>query len=111
LNEEALISEKSVLFMFIFQFLSLMQVYMFDSANLLQQNLIIGNVQLRQIRVRNDTCMVHPDFEKRIATCYSVYAPEFESIDSYGSRLMTYVSTPFDEDKYKYKRALTRHLN
>ena len=61
---------------------------MLSTTNLLQQNVIIGSMQLRQIRVGNKTCIIHPDFAEHIATCYAAYSQYSESTEAYGSMRM-----------------------
>ncbi|ELW49349.1 Polycystic kidney disease 2-like 1 protein [Tupaia chinensis] len=38
------------------------------------ENLLLGAPRLRQLRVRNDSCVVHEDFREDILSCYDVYA-------------------------------------
>ncbi|XP_027384975.1 polycystic kidney disease 2-like 1 protein [Bos indicus x Bos taurus] len=42
------------------------------------ENLLLGVPRLRQLRVRNDSCMVHEDFREDILSCYDVYSPDEE---------------------------------
>nr|XP_012418388.1 PREDICTED: polycystic kidney disease 2-like 1 protein isoform X3 [Odobenus rosmarus divergens] len=42
------------------------------------ENLLLGVPRLRQLRVRNDSCVVHEDFRKDILSCYDVYSPDKE---------------------------------
>ncbi|XP_037353078.1 polycystic kidney disease 2-like 1 protein [Talpa occidentalis] len=42
------------------------------------ENLLLGVPRLRQLRVRNDSCVVHEDFREDILSCYDVYSPEKE---------------------------------
>ncbi|KAM9618017.1 polycystin-2-like protein 1 [Trichechus inunguis] len=42
------------------------------------ENLLLGVPRLRQLRVRNDSCVVHKDFREDILSCYDVYSPDKE---------------------------------
>uniref|UniRef100_A0A8C3X7H4 Polycystin-2-like protein 1 n=1 Tax=Catagonus wagneri TaxID=51154 RepID=A0A8C3X7H4_9CETA len=42
------------------------------------ENLLLGVPRLRQLRVRNDSCVVHEDFREDILSCYDVYSPDNE---------------------------------
>ncbi|XP_032288466.1 polycystic kidney disease 2-like 1 protein [Phoca vitulina] len=42
------------------------------------ENLLLGVPRLRQLRVRNDSCVVHEDFHEDILSCYDVYSPDKE---------------------------------
>eukprot|EP00071_Canis_lupus_P018148 XP_013964616.1 polycystic kidney disease 2-like 1 protein isoform X2 [Canis lupus familiaris] len=42
------------------------------------ENLLLGVPRLRQLRVRNDSCVVHEDFREDILSCYDVYSPDKE---------------------------------
>ncbi|XP_077883341.1 polycystin-2-like protein 1 isoform X1 [Ictidomys tridecemlineatus] len=42
------------------------------------ENLLLGVPRLRQLRVRNDSCVVHEDFLDDILSCYDVYSPDKE---------------------------------
>nr|XP_020850205.1 polycystic kidney disease 2-like 1 protein isoform X1 [Phascolarctos cinereus] len=42
------------------------------------ENLLLGVPRLRQLRVRNDSCAVHEDFQEDILGCYDVYSPDKE---------------------------------
>ncbi|XP_045658830.1 polycystic kidney disease 2-like 1 protein isoform X1 [Ursus americanus] len=42
------------------------------------ENLLLGVPRLRQLRVRNDSCVVHEDFREDILSCYNVYSPDKE---------------------------------
>ena len=41
--------------------------------------------RLRQIRVRNDSCQVHPDFQNAIKHCYDEYSEGNEDHEPFGS--------------------------
>ncbi|XP_064125155.1 polycystin-2-like protein 1 [Loxodonta africana] len=42
------------------------------------ENLLLGVPRLRQLRVRNDSCVVHEDFREDILSCYDVYSLDKE---------------------------------
>uniref|UniRef100_A0A5F8GGN5 Polycystin 2 like 1, transient receptor potential cation channel n=1 Tax=Monodelphis domestica TaxID=13616 RepID=A0A5F8GGN5_MONDO len=42
------------------------------------ENLLLGVPRLRQLKVRNDSCAVHEDFQEDILGCYDVYSPDKE---------------------------------
>ncbi|XP_015979751.2 polycystic kidney disease 2-like 1 protein isoform X3 [Rousettus aegyptiacus] len=42
------------------------------------ENLLLGVPRLRQLRVRNDSCVVHEDFREDILSCYDVYSADKE---------------------------------
>ncbi|XP_008568826.1 PREDICTED: polycystic kidney disease 2-like 1 protein isoform X2 [Galeopterus variegatus] len=49
------------------------------------ENLLLGAPRLRQLRVRNDSCVVHEDFREDILCCYDVYSPDKEEQLPFGS--------------------------
>ena len=40
--------------------------------------------RLRQIRIRNDSCQIHPDFQNAIKHCYGEYAESDEDREPFG---------------------------
>ncbi|XP_012789905.2 polycystic kidney disease 2-like 1 protein [Sorex araneus] len=48
------------------------------------ENLLLGAPRLRQLRVRNDSCVVHEDFREDILSCYDGYSPDKEEQQPYG---------------------------
>ncbi|XP_055976824.1 polycystin-2-like protein 1 [Sorex fumeus] len=48
------------------------------------ENLLLGAPRLRQLRVRNDSCVVHEDFREDILSCYDSYSPDKEEQLPYG---------------------------
>ncbi|XP_005407753.1 PREDICTED: polycystic kidney disease 2-like 1 protein isoform X6 [Chinchilla lanigera] len=48
------------------------------------ENLLLGVPRLRQLRVRNDSCVVHEDFREDILSCYNVYSPDKEEQRPFG---------------------------
>lgn len=55
-----------------------------DDRNILYENRLLGSPRIRQLRVRNDSCNVHPDFKKAITQCYDNYSPHFEDDSPFG---------------------------
>ncbi|KAM6185786.1 polycystin-2-like protein 1 [Rhynchocyon petersi] len=49
------------------------------------ENMLLGVPRLRQLRVRNDSCVVHEDFREDILSCYDVYSPDKEDQLPFGS--------------------------
>ncbi|KAM7073885.1 polycystin-2-like protein 1 isoform 1-T1 [Molossus nigricans] len=49
------------------------------------ENLLLGAPRLRQLRVRNDSCVVHEDFRQDILSCYAVYSPDKEEQLPFGT--------------------------
>ncbi|XP_048194432.1 polycystic kidney disease 2-like 1 protein isoform X2 [Perognathus longimembris pacificus] len=49
------------------------------------ENLLLGAPRLRQLRVRNNSCVVHEDFREDIFSCYDVYSPDKEEQLPFGS--------------------------
>jgi len=47
-----------------------------------------------QVRVRNDSCTVHPTFSKYRLSCYGPYAADNEHTDSYGVGQIKYDQRP-----------------
>ncbi|KAI5932555.1 Polycystic kidney disease 2-like 1 protein [Manis javanica] len=48
-------------------------------------NLLLGAPRLWQLRVRNDSCVVHEDFREDILSCYNVYSPNKEEQLPFGT--------------------------
>ncbi|XP_060028247.1 polycystin-2-like protein 1 [Erinaceus europaeus] len=49
------------------------------------ENLLLGVPRLRQLRVRNDSCVVHEDFREDILSCYDIYSPDKEEQLPFGA--------------------------
>ena len=54
-------------------------------------NIIYIHYRIRQLRVRNDSCAVHEDFQSAIKVCYNQYSPAIEDKDPFllGARKKT----------------------
>ncbi|CAF1607821.1 unnamed protein product, partial [Adineta ricciae] len=51
---------------------------------ILFENRLLGAVQIRQKKVRNNSCLVANDFKQEIKFCYNSYAPAYEDTDTFG---------------------------
>uniref|UniRef100_A0A6I8NZB8 Polycystin 2 like 1, transient receptor potential cation channel n=1 Tax=Ornithorhynchus anatinus TaxID=9258 RepID=A0A6I8NZB8_ORNAN len=48
------------------------------------ENLLLGLPRLRQLKVKNNSCVVHDDFKEDISGCYDVYSPDKEEKEPFG---------------------------
>ncbi|KAJ6661736.1 hypothetical protein lerEdw1_013258 [Lerista edwardsae] len=48
------------------------------------ENLLLGVPQLRQLKVQNNSCVVHEDFKEDISGCYDVYSEDKEDKSPFG---------------------------
>lgn len=55
-----------------------------DYGYILHENRLLGAVQLRQKKVRNNSCIVASDFRQEIKFCFNAYASAFEDKHSFG---------------------------
>lgn len=55
-----------------------------DYGYVLYENRLLGAVQIRQKRVRNNSCVVASDFRQEIKFCFNAYASAFEDRESFG---------------------------
>src|SRR6218665_1184927 len=46
--------------------------------SILYENYLLGSPRMRQIRVRNDSCEIHKDFQRAIFSCYNHYSKLYE---------------------------------
>lgn len=46
--------------------------------SVLYENYLLGSPRMRQIRVRNDSCEIHADFQRAIFSCYNSYSKIYE---------------------------------
>ena len=51
------------------------------------ENFVLGLSRLRQVRVRNDSCLIPKDFKKEITDCFSDYDKSLEEKRSFGPYL------------------------
>jgi hypothetical protein len=48
------------------------------------ENRLLGAIQMRQKKVRNNSCLVADDFKEEILFCYNSYAPIYEDTVTFG---------------------------
>ncbi|NXA08052.1 PK2L1 protein, partial [Sapayoa aenigma] len=48
------------------------------------ENLLLGVPRMRQLKVKNNSCVVHDDFKEEISGCYDVYSEDKEERVSFG---------------------------
>nr|XP_054773085.1 polycystic kidney disease 2-like 1 protein isoform X1 [Lytechinus pictus] len=48
------------------------------------ENKLLGVPRIRQLKVKNDSCIVHSDFEANINTCYAGYSESLEDTQTFG---------------------------
>nr|XP_032805650.1 polycystic kidney disease 2-like 1 protein [Petromyzon marinus]XP_032805653.1 polycystic kidney disease 2-like 1 protein [Petromyzon marinus] len=48
------------------------------------ENFLLGVPRIRQLKVRNDSCTVHADFQKDVQGCYAAYSEDAEDKASFG---------------------------
>lgn len=51
---------------------------------ILNENFLLGTIQMRQKKVRNNSCLVADDFKQEIRFCYNSYAPVHEDKFPFG---------------------------
>ncbi|KAK9893003.1 hypothetical protein WA026_023214 [Henosepilachna vigintioctopunctata] len=52
--------------------------------SILYENLLLGVPRIRQVRVTNDSCEVHPYFQRLFKLCFAPYDEESEDTDPFG---------------------------
>ncbi|KAH0629802.1 hypothetical protein JD844_012189 [Phrynosoma platyrhinos] len=55
-----------------------------NSSHIYYENLLLGVPQIRQLRIRNNTCSIYPSFRAFIDLCYSQYRYAYEDRESFG---------------------------
>ncbi|KFQ35103.1 Polycystic kidney disease 2-like 2 protein, partial [Mesitornis unicolor] len=55
-----------------------------SSSHIYYENLLLGVAQIRQLRVRNNTCSVYPSFRTFLQDCYSEYHYRAEDRSDFG---------------------------
>lgn len=50
------------------------------------ENKMLGVPRLRQVKVTNESCIVHTDFRDNIKQCYAFYSESLEDTSPYGLR-------------------------
>lgn len=56
---------------------------------ILNENLVMGPVRIRQLRVRNDSCAIHELFQKQFDECYGEFNNLNEDQSPYGLKTGT----------------------
>ncbi|XP_057670918.1 polycystin-2 isoform X2 [Diorhabda carinulata] len=57
-----------------------------NRMNILQENRVLGVPRMRQLKVRNDSCIIHEYFRKFFLTCYGGYSEASEDKEEFGPR-------------------------
>ncbi|KPM02768.1 polycystin-2-like protein, partial [Sarcoptes scabiei] len=60
----------------------------FSFKSILYENYLLGAPRMRQIRVRNDSCEIHTDFQRAIFSCYNHYSKIYEDRDNIHEKRM-----------------------
>jgi len=55
-----------------------------DLGYIYYENKLLGVPRIRQLKVKNGSCKVHPDFQSEILECYDSYAIQKEDTDNFG---------------------------
>ncbi|XP_013927399.1 PREDICTED: polycystic kidney disease 2-like 2 protein [Thamnophis sirtalis] len=55
-----------------------------NSSHIYYENLLLGVAQIRQLKVRNNTCSVYPSFRAFMRECYGKYSYNHEDRESFG---------------------------
>ncbi|XP_059707462.1 polycystin-2-like protein 1 [Haemorhous mexicanus] len=53
-------------------------------SHIYYENLLLGVPRMRQLKVKNNSCVVHDDFKEEISGCYDVYSEDKEERVSFG---------------------------
>ena len=56
-----------------------------SDRNILYENRMLGLPRIRQLRVRNDSCQIHPHFQNAIHVCYNEYDSGDEEKGDFGN--------------------------
>ena len=70
-----------------------------DDRGVLYDNKLLGVPRIRQLRVRNDSCKVHPAFRYAMENCFSHYSPDKEDINRFGPGFRRFTSA----DAWRYQ--------
>nr|XP_058918352.1 polycystin-2-like protein 2 [Kogia breviceps] len=68
-----------------------------NSSRIYYENILLGVPRVRQLKVRNNTCKVHPSFQSLMNECYDKYTFENEDLSDFGLKYDTewkYSSAP-----------------
>lgn len=50
----------------------------------LKESILLGPARIRQIRVRNNSCNIHGEFENYFKNCFGFYTSENEELNNFG---------------------------
>ncbi|XP_010070750.1 PREDICTED: polycystic kidney disease 2-like 2 protein, partial [Pterocles gutturalis] len=67
-----------------------------NNSHIYYENLLLGVAQIRQLKVRNNTCSIYPSFHSFLEDCYSKYHYQAEDRSEFG---------PKNESEWKYTSA------
>eukprot|EP00076_Gallus_gallus_P045247 XP_025010785.1 polycystic kidney disease 2-like 2 protein isoform X3 [Gallus gallus] len=67
-----------------------------NASYIFYENLLLGVAQIRQLKVRNNTCSIYPYFQPFLKSCYSRYSYKAEDKSDFGLK---------DEPEWKYVSA------
>ena len=71
-----------------------------EDDGVLYDNKLLGVPRIRQLRVKNDSCEIHPQFSGIINVCYGKYSPDDEDRERFGpSSLRRFTSA----DAWRYQ--------
>ncbi|XP_060094308.1 polycystin-2-like protein 2 [Heteronotia binoei] len=55
-----------------------------NTSNIYYENLLLGVAQVRQLKIRNDTCSIYPSFRAFMKECYGPYSYLSEDKETFG---------------------------
>ncbi|XP_055000078.1 polycystic kidney disease 2-like 2 protein isoform X2 [Sorex araneus] len=58
-----------------------------NSSRIYYENILLGVPRVRQLKVRNNTCLVHPAFQSLMNECYDRYTSYNEDVTEFGLKL------------------------
>ncbi|XP_078509410.1 polycystin-2-like protein 2 isoform X3 [Lissotriton helveticus] len=61
------------------------QTMSLNESYIYYENILLGVAQIRQVKVRGNTCRVHPFFRYNILDCFHTYFSTYEDKDAFGS--------------------------
>jgi hypothetical protein len=64
----------------------------------LHENRLMGLPRLRQLKVKNNSCVVHDDFKEEIKFCYATYSEFIEDKDPFGKYYTNLEANNFTND-------------
>lgn len=57
-----------------------------DARKILYENKVLGVARMRQLRVRNNSCIIHSYFIRHFRNCYSKYSSSAKDTAAFGSK-------------------------